>query len=115
MMRRGVWGTRILSLATPSLHLQAGAALEKEGERCVPRALSEKKEPVIRRTGTMERSCMRSCEVLGGRGYKKNQRRELEIPRGSVGLGPQEGEWDPFTRGLGMVLPKEREDPGFRS
>lgn len=67
----------------------------------------------MRRIGTMERSCTRSCEVLGGRGYKRNQRRKLEIPRGSVGLGPWERECDPFTRGLGMVLPKVREDPGF--
>lgn len=44
----------------------------------------------------------------------RKQRRELEIPIEGVGLGPQEGEWDPFTRGLLMVLPKGREDLEFR-
>ena len=48
-MRKGVWGTKILSLATPSLYFQAGATLGDEGERCVPRALSENEEPVMKR------------------------------------------------------------------
>lgn len=50
-----------------------------------------------------------------GQGYVRNQRRELEILRGRVGLRAQEGEWDLFTRGLLMVLPKGREDLGFWS